>query len=176
MVSSCAGQAVPDEYDHGQPPELARPASQLESFWDVDLVQATALPTYARAGEAPPELSPLDAFALQSRLLARQLQESNRDGNRVSRLPPLTVESPLIQQGRSDYFRSMSYEPSDADESPELDNSGLGLRTAVEEAFTPEERPRSMHPRMSQIPPTPDDSVPVPLLPDHARDLSRGVC
>ncbi|GJN77764.1 hypothetical protein PLIIFM63780_001257 [Purpureocillium lilacinum] len=126
------------------------------------------------AGEAPPELSPLDAFALQSRLLARQLQESNRDGNRVSRLPPLTVESPLIQQGRSDYFRSMSYEPSDADESPELDNSGLGLRTAVEEAFTPEERPRSMHPRMSQIPPTPDDSVPVPLLPDHARDLSRG--
>ncbi|KAK6841937.1 hypothetical protein PG987_002797 [Apiospora arundinis] len=46
------------------------------------------------AGEVPPALSPLDAFAAQSRLLAKQLEESNKQGRRMSRLPPLTVESP----------------------------------------------------------------------------------
>ncbi|POR30879.1 Protein DSF2 [Tolypocladium paradoxum] len=128
------------------------------------------------AGEAPPELSPLDAFALQSRLLAKQLQESNKEGNRVSRLPPLTMESPLIQQGRSDYFRSMSHDSaSEPGNSPDHESSGLGLRTEVGEAFTPEERPRSMHPRMSRIPPTPNDAMPVPAIPSqHPRDPARG--
>lgn len=120
------------------------------------------------AGEAPPELSPLDAFAMQSRMLAKQLQESEKEGHRMSRLPPLTVESPLIVQGRSDYFRSMSCEGED-DTGDMMDDQGLGLRTAYEEPFgTPEERPRSMHPRMSRIPPTPDQMTqPMP-------DMSRG--
>ncbi|KAM0200953.1 hypothetical protein ACHAPA_011256 [Fusarium lateritium] len=115
------------------------------------------------AGEIPPELSPLDAFAMQSRLLARQLQESAKEGNRMSRLPPLTVESPLIVQGRSDYFRSLSQDSgSEAGDHPPLrPPSGLGLRTEVEDAFSDEaERPVSMHPRMSRIPPTPDEEVP----------------
>ncbi|KAK5990505.1 hypothetical protein PT974_08773 [Cladobotryum mycophilum] len=125
------------------------------------------------AGEVPPELSPLDAFALQSRLLARQLQETTKDGNRVSRLPPLTVESPLIVQGRSDYFRSMSADSgSDQAESPQHTPDGLGFRTEVEDAFPVSERPRSMHPRMSRIPPTPDERV--PDLPESFGDLSRG--
>ncbi|EHK40987.1 hypothetical protein TRIATDRAFT_28657 [Trichoderma atroviride IMI 206040] len=135
------------------------------------------------AGEAPPELSPLDAFALQSRLLARQLQETtNKDGNRVSRLPPLTAESPLIIQGRSEYFRSMSQDSaSERDESPAPPlSAGLGL---VEDAFSGEiERPRSMHPRMSRIPATPDDGVPpvpedlpdVPDIPEYARGRRLG--
>lgn len=134
------------------------------------------------AGEAPPELSPLDAFALQSRLLARQLQETtNKDGNRVSRLPPLTAESPLIIQGRSEYFRSMSQDSgSDRDESPAPTSAGLGL---VEDAFSGEiERPKSMHPRMSRIPATPDDGVPplpedmpdVPDIPEFARGRQLG--
>ncbi|KAG8421014.1 hypothetical protein J3458_002921 [Metarhizium acridum] len=123
------------------------------------------------AGEAPPELSPLDAFALQSRLLAKQLQESNRDGNRMSRLPPLTVESPLIVQGRSEYFRSMSAESVSDPESPEP-SSGFGLKTEIEDAFANEERPKSMHPRMSQIPPTPD--VDVPALPGSFPYILRG--
>ncbi|PTB46719.1 hypothetical protein M441DRAFT_63990 [Trichoderma asperellum CBS 433.97] len=134
------------------------------------------------AGEAPPELSPLDAFALQSRLLARQLQETtNKDGNRVSRLPPLTAESPLIIQGRSEYFRSMSQDSaSERDESPAPTSSGLGL---VEDAFSGEvERPRSMHPRMSRIPATPDDGAPpvpedlpdVPDIPEYARGRRLG--
>ncbi|KAL0938717.1 uncharacterized protein CTRU02_205327 [Colletotrichum truncatum] len=126
------------------------------------------------AGEAPPELSPLDAFALQSRLLARQLQAAaNSDGRRMSRLPPLTTESPLVVQGRSDYFRSMSNDSgSEEVPLPELQNPGLGLRTEMEDAFPSEkDRPRSVHPRMSRIPPTPDENIPLPSqpLPDAMR-------
>ncbi|KAJ0313448.1 hypothetical protein COL516b_000386 [Colletotrichum fioriniae] len=125
------------------------------------------------AGEAPPELSPLDAFALQSRLLARQLQAAaSGEGRRMSRLPPLTTESPLVVQGRSDYFRSMSNDSgSDEMPLPELQNPGLGLRTEVEDAFPSEkDRPVSVHPRMSRIPPTPDENEPLPTpLPDMMR-------
>lgn len=116
------------------------------------------------AGEAPPELSPLDAFALQSRMLARQLQESTRDGNRLSRLPPLTLESPLMVQARSDYFRSMNFEPHSAEEDEIISGSkdGLGLRNEVEveDAFASSQRPMSMHPRMSRIPQMPDSDIP----------------
>ncbi|KAI8947134.1 hypothetical protein F4801DRAFT_25800 [Xylaria longipes] len=122
------------------------------------------------AGEVPPALSPLDAFALQSRLLARQLEESAKNGNRVSRLPPLTTDSPLVIQGRSEYFRSLSHDSSDEQHglSPRQP-AGLGLTTEIE---TPLERPRSMHPRMSRIPPTPDESIPVP--PNPFKDGLRG--
>ena len=125
------------------------------------------------AGEAPPELSPLDAFALQSRMLAKQLQASEKDGQRMSRLPPLTVQSPLIVQGRSEYFRSMSNESgSEPGQSPgEEVSAGLGLRTEYQEGPDPEERPRSMHPRMSGISPPPNEFIPpVPQpLPDQLR-------
>ncbi|KAI5466249.1 hypothetical protein BGZ63DRAFT_348686 [Mariannaea sp. PMI_226] len=126
------------------------------------------------AGEAPPELSPLDAFAMQSRILARQLQDSVKEGNRLSRLPPLTVESPLIVQGRSEYFRSMSQDSdSENGDSPGRVAPGLGLRTEVEDAFSDEaDRPVSMHPRMSRVPPTPDEAEPLPMIP--FRDPARG--
>lgn len=133
-----------------------------------NVVKPLRSPRVHVAGEAPPELSPLDAFAMQSRLLARQLQDSDKDGNRLSRLPPLTVESPLIVQGRSEYFRLMSHESgSECGDSPGRDASGLGLRTEVEDAFADEaERPRSMHPRMSRVPPTPEEDVPaIPHVP-----------
>ncbi|KAI1133515.1 hypothetical protein F5Y10DRAFT_274043 [Nemania abortiva] len=122
------------------------------------------------AGEVPPALSPLDAFAAQSRLLAKQLEESAKNGNRVSRLPPLTTESPLIVQGRSEYFRSLSYDSSDEQNglSPKQP-AGLGLTTEIE---TPLERPRSMHPRMSRIPATPDEPMPMP--PNPFKDGLRG--
>ncbi|GAW12292.1 hypothetical protein ANO14919_016560 [Xylariales sp. No.14919] len=124
------------------------------------------------AGEVPPALSPLDAFALQSRLLSKQLEESAKNGNRVSRLPPLTTESPLVVQGRSEYFRSLSYDSTDeqADGISPRQPAGLGLTTEIE---TPLERPRSMHPRMSRIPPTPDESIPVPPNP-FIKDGLRG--
>ncbi|KAI1387006.1 uncharacterized protein F4822DRAFT_332266 [Hypoxylon trugodes] len=114
------------------------------------------------AGEVPPALSPLDAFAAQSRLLAKQLEESAKAGRRMSRLPPLTTESPLVVQGRSEYFRSLSYDSTDDQPEAQPQNTGLGLTTEVE---SPSERPVSMHPRMSRIPPTPDHSVPLPPNP-----------
>ncbi|OIW35432.1 hypothetical protein CONLIGDRAFT_561492, partial [Coniochaeta ligniaria NRRL 30616] len=111
------------------------------------------------AGEVPPEFSPLDAFAMQSRLLARQLKEESKAGKRMSRLPPLTTESPLIVQGRSDYFRSMSADSgSDHSDSPIPHSAGLGLRADIEDATF---RPVSMHPRMSRVPPTPEEPLPL---------------
>lgn len=120
------------------------------------------------AGEVPPELSPLDAFALQSRLLARQLGETNpRSGRRVSRLPPLNASSPLIVQARSDYFRSISNDSASTDQSNPDDHhgDGLGLRTEVEDSFG-DDRPVSVHPRLSGIPPpVAFEDVPVPPIP-----------
>ncbi len=124
------------------------------------------------AGEAPPELSPLDAFALQSRLLAKQLEDGTKQGRRMSRLPPLTLESPLIVQGRSEYFRSLSQDSASDDEHhPPLQNVGLGLNPEVDDDLS--NRPRSMHPRLSQIPPTPDESIPVPTIPKSTADLYK---
>ncbi|KAI1819913.1 hypothetical protein F4861DRAFT_525208 [Xylaria intraflava] len=121
------------------------------------------------AGEVPPALSPLDAFAAQSRLLSRQLEESAKNGNRVSRLPPLTTESPLVVQGRSEYFRSLSYDSSEEQNagSPRQP-TGLGLTTEIE---SPTERPVSMHPQMSHVPPTPGE--PVPPLPNPFKEGMR---
>ncbi|KHN96484.1 Tetratricopeptide-like helical [Metarhizium album ARSEF 1941] len=132
-------------------------------------------PRMHMVGEAPPELSPLDAFALQSRLLAKQLQESNRDGNRMSRLPPLTMQSPLIVQGRSEYFRSMPADSASDPESPELP-AGFALKTEIEDAFSSDKRPRSMHPRMSRIRPPSNVDVPALLgpLPDTPRGRQMG--
>ncbi|KAF3058943.1 hypothetical protein GL218_09576 [Daldinia childiae] len=105
------------------------------------------------AGEVPPALSPLDAFAAQSRLLAKQLEDSAKTGRRMSRLPPLTTESPLIVQGRSEYFRSMSYDSSEERPETPQQNTGLGLTTEVE---SPSERPVSMQPsNESHRPPLP---------------------
>lgn len=118
------------------------------------------------AGEAPPELSPLDAFALQSRLLSRQLGETNpRSGRRVSRLPPLNASSPLIVQARSDYFRSMSNDSASTGRSSpdEHRDNGLGLRTEVEDLG--EDRPVSVHPTLSGIPPPVFEDIPVPAIP-----------
>lgn len=119
------------------------------------------------AGDHPPELSPLDAFALQSRLLAKQLEESAKTGRRMSRLPPLTTESPLIVQGRSEYFRQLSGDP--LLEAGEPQSAGFAMRAALEES---PDRPQSMHPRMSQIPPTPDTSFPLPT--PRSFDQMRG--
>lgn len=127
------------------------------------------------AGEAPPEFSPLDAFAMQSRALARQLQEESKAGKRMSRLPPLTTDSPLIKQGRSDYFRSMATESgSEAGESPiphSGSSGGLGLHADIE---TVSFRPVSMRPRMSHVPPTPDESLPMPSTRGQLGNIEEG--
>jgi len=125
------------------------------------------------AGEVPPELSPLDALRLQSQLLSKKLEEeSTKQGRRMSRLPPLTTESPLVIQGRSDYFRSLSHDSGSEDgETAGLQLFGPGQKPDVEDDVS--QRPVSVHPRMSRIPPTPDASVPLPSLPNMMVSLRK---
>ncbi|PYH99989.1 hypothetical protein BO71DRAFT_424779 [Aspergillus ellipticus CBS 707.79] len=102
-------------------------------------------------GEIPPALSPLDAFAAQGRLLARQLEESARRNRRMSRLPPSSVARSLSQP-RPGYFRSPS--------SSESSHGGRGGRRELTrqptqkmnpEVEEPKFRPQSEHPRLSGI-------------------------
>ncbi|KAL2127041.1 hypothetical protein VTI74DRAFT_11428 [Chaetomium olivicolor] len=145
-------------------------ALDLRSKSQASVSRPLRSPRLHIAGEAPPELSPLDAFALQSRLLAKQLEDSAKHGRRMSRLPPLTVESPLIVQGRSDYFRSLSQDSASDDDHGAHHNVGLGLKTEVDDDLS--NRPRSMHPTLSQVSPTPDESIPVPAVPkEHLEPL-----
>ncbi|KAF1942576.1 hypothetical protein EJ02DRAFT_162415 [Clathrospora elynae] len=59
-----------------------------------------------RAGEVPPALSPLDALALQGRLLAKRFEQQDKTGRRLSRLAPLTIQNEF--GNRSGYFSSLS--------------------------------------------------------------------
>ncbi|KAH9826228.1 hypothetical protein Tdes44962_MAKER03612 [Teratosphaeria destructans] len=59
-----------------------------------------------RTGEVPPALSPLDAFALQSRLLAKQFEQQAQGGRRLSRLPHGLVAKELAN--RPEFFRQPS--------------------------------------------------------------------
>jgi len=100
-------------------------------------------------GDVPPTMSPLDAFAAQSRMLAKKLDDSSRHGRRVSRLPPLAIANSLKSTGPG-YFRSG---PTELDGkldctrlSPKNDESGI-----VPEVEEPVFRPRSFYPRMSGI-------------------------
>ena len=104
------------------------------------------------AGEIPPELSPLDAFAAQSRLLAKQLNDSTNDGKRMSRLPPLAIEKSLSQT-RPGYLRSMSTETAPGlPTSPTDGHWGGGTKTEVE---APGFRPVSVYPIVDRAAPAP---------------------
>lgn len=113
------------------------------------------------AGDIPPAMSPLDAFAAQSRLLAKQLDDSRRNGRRVSRLPPLAVANSLAKS-RPAYFRTASTDTAGSTKSEEAklgqEESG-GNRLEVEE---PTFRPESYYPRMSGVPPSSVGLVPLP--------------
>ncbi|KAI9828747.1 MAG: hypothetical protein M1832_001852 [Thelocarpon impressellum] len=120
-------------------------------------------------GDIPPALSPLDAFAAQGRLLARQLDDSNRDGRRVSRLPPLTIASSLAQ-ARPGFSRSGSAE-GQGSRPPTRDEPGSGTRTALE---APDPRPISVYPRLSGIPQQEADaSLHLAILAAAERDRGR---
>ncbi|CAK7202521.1 hypothetical protein SEUCBS139899_005245 [Sporothrix eucalyptigena] len=158
----------------------------LRSQSQTSLSRPLKSPRLHVAGDVPPELSPLDAFALQSRMLAKQLEESAKADKRVSRLPPLTTSSPLVMQGRSEYFRSLSYDSYSDNDNGESSNNlnqpqssvssqpitptGFGSTPEVAE---PAVRPRSMHPRMSRIPATPDEEADPPPVPAYARERER---
>ncbi|KAI9874952.1 MAG: hypothetical protein M1830_009086 [Pleopsidium flavum] len=101
-------------------------------------------------GEIPPAMSPLDAFAMQSRLLAKQLDDNQKGGRRVSRLPPLTIASSLASP-RPGYFRSRSAEHRDETNSASAqsnNNEASGNKTELKE---PLHRPISYYPRLSGL-------------------------
>ena len=101
-------------------------------------------------GEIPPTMSPLDAFAAQSRLLAKQLDESKTNGRRVSRLPPCTIASSLANP-RPGYIRSKSVATGTNGlgiKARSRDEESSGNRTEVEEPLF---RPKSFYPQMSSV-------------------------
>ncbi|ODH53654.1 hypothetical protein GX48_00072 [Paracoccidioides brasiliensis] len=98
-------------------------------------------------GEIPPILSPLDAFALQGRLLAKQLDDSNKGDKRMSRLPPASVASSLSQP-RPGYFRIPSASESTNTVPVSPGAWRHGPNGEVEEASF---RPKSQHPLLGRI-------------------------
>lgn len=108
-------------------------------------------------GDIPPQMSPLDAFAAQSRMLAKKLDDSTRNGRRVSRLPPLTIAESLVKPA-SGYSRSRSVETQD----PTHPNAPKALHEApppsnLPELEEPSFRPTSFYPRFSRISTEEDD-------------------
>ena len=111
-----------------------------------------------QAGDVPPVMSPLDMFAAQGRLLQKQLEDSSKDGRRVSRLPPLMVSNAIKSPGlksagsQGSYFRSRSAgleggTPEELEARPK-DEGKSGMALEVEE---PTLRPKSVYPRMSGL-------------------------
>lgn len=98
-------------------------------------------------GDIPPVLSPLDAFAAESRRLAKELEATRIAGEkRMSRLPPQVVTKSLSQHtaNRPACFRSLST----TDPSPPLPR--YDARTGPE-ITEPQKRPKSSYPRISDI-------------------------
>jgi hypothetical protein len=100
-------------------------------------------------GEIPPSLSPLDAFAAQSRKLAMELEAvKNAGSRRMSRLPPAHVSKSLSehQSDRPRYFRSVSEETQSGVTGQTEEKDG-----AVPVMTHPEVRPVSEYMRLSGI-------------------------
>ncbi|KAL0257376.1 hypothetical protein SLS55_008187 [Diplodia seriata] len=99
-----------------------------------------------RTGEVPPALSPLDAFAMQSRLLAKRFEEE-KNGRRISRLPPLTIQNEFGRQRQPPgYYRSRSAER-DGSDGPSPEDEHSTPQSAKE--VTPLNRPMSQYPTIS---------------------------
>ncbi|KAH7086903.1 hypothetical protein FB567DRAFT_496480 [Paraphoma chrysanthemicola] len=77
-----------------------------------------------RAGEVPPALSPLDALALQGRLLAKRFEQADKAGRRLSRLAPLTIQNEFGNRGG--YFSALS----SGVNSPDEESGPIGVQQA----------------------------------------------
>ena len=93
----------------GHPNQLRIPASHYDAIRRLSPSPSPSDISSRRAGDVPPALSPLDAFAQQSRLLAQKFEEERQRGRRISRLPPLIVANELGVP-RPGHFRSLSEE------------------------------------------------------------------
>jgi hypothetical protein len=119
------------------------------------------------AGEVPPELSPLDAFAAQSRLLAKQLEKGATGDKRISRLPPLTIED-SFNLPRPSYFHSIPAENVSNDSLQSSPASATGLKTELEESGV---RPVSIYPRLSSVPKATPDAESLRVQPQDEEQL-----
>ncbi|GAM86492.1 hypothetical protein ANO11243_045060 [Dothideomycetidae sp. 11243] len=95
----------PDNLDLSGAGRAPRDHSSPRNRFNIDLPSP-------RVGEIPPALSPLDAFAQQSRLLAKKFEESQQKGKRISRLDHLEVANEFGK--RPVFFRSASSVPQSA--------------------------------------------------------------
>ncbi|KAF2085608.1 hypothetical protein K490DRAFT_46310 [Saccharata proteae CBS 121410] len=114
-----------------------------------------------RTGEIPPALSPLDAFAMHSRLLAKRFEE-NKNGKRISRLPPLAIANEFGRH-RPGYLRSKSAGDPNADGTSPGSSEGDHTPLSAKEV-KPDKRPMSQHPMIYQ-----DDSFTGPATSFHNR-------
>lgn len=92
-------------------------------------------------GSIPPALSPLDAFAYQSRLLARKFEEENSHGKRISRLPHLTIQNEFA---RKPFLLTEAF---DSTSPNELSSPEDATPVSVTE-IQPQNRPMSTHPEI----------------------------
>lgn len=102
-------------------------------------------------GDIPPALSPLDAFAAQSRRLARELEETRKAGERrMSRLPPQIVSQSLDEheKNKPNIFRQLSAEDA-VPQIPQAYRQDTGNNPQVQE---PKDRPQSSYPTHSVMP------------------------
>jgi len=98
----------------------------------------------------PPALSPLDAFAMQGRLLQKRFEEQKTAGHRLSRLPPTTIASEFAKP-RPDFFRSMTSSSLGTQSAPggTIDDEGPFGNTLEIRSSGP--RPKSHYPQMIDV-------------------------
>ncbi|KAL8744508.1 MAG: hypothetical protein Q9190_003248 [Brigantiaea leucoxantha] len=102
-------------------------------------------------GDIPPQMSPLERFTLQSKMLAKKLDESTQNGRRVSRLPPLTINDYFSKSGSGNHrSRSANTRGGAHVSSPQSknDDSAIGNMPEVEE---PTFRPKSFYPQIGRF-------------------------
>ena len=107
-----------------------------------------------RSGEVPPALSPLDAFALQGRMLAARF-EDNEEGKRLSRLPPVTIQNELSKP-RPGYTIPSKSSQSSGDSYSTPQSSGSEPSGEWPQVAYPDTRHRSFHPAIQTM----DDAGP----------------
>ncbi|KAJ4342781.1 hypothetical protein N0V95_006875 [Ascochyta clinopodiicola] len=137
-----------------EPPSNASVASLASA--SMSNLSLADLPS-PRAGDAPPALSPLDALALQGRLLAKRFEQADKSGRRLSRLAPLTIQNEF--GNRSGYFSSLS----SAVSSPNDDLGPIGVAPPPDTSprhHVSVERHRSVHPQISNEEPQSAQSLP----------------
>lgn len=98
-----------------EPPRYNNDVTNLASA-SMSSLSLADLPS-PRAGEVPPALSPLDALALQGRLLAKRFEQADKTGRRLSRLAPLTIQNEF--GNRPGYFSNLSSGVNSPDEAAE---------------------------------------------------------